>query len=278
MSLLTYNKKQKKSEKNKSNFRAWEDIIPLNLHNWLSSQKRIQYTLKMLLSGKFVSIFLLIGLMVFVVYSYFSGGIISIIFQGNISTEEKLLLIKDYFLSWGTLAPLAYTIIVTIEVIVAPVPGALLYIPGGIIFGGLIGGSTALLGNVLGAGISCQIMKTLGKPALDSYFNKDSLRKYDSLLDKRGIWIILLLRLNPFTSSDLVSYAAGLSPMPVWKVMLGTFFGIAPLCYIQSYFAESLFDAFPFLIYPLIFVCILYALFAIWIIMKVRNKNAKGVS
>ncbi len=278
MSLLTYNKKQKKSEKNKSNFRAWKDIIPLNLHIWLSSQKRIQYILKMLLSGKFVSIFLLIGLMVFVVYSYFSGGIINIIFQDNISTEEKLPLIKDYFLSWGTLAPLAYTIIVTIEVIVAPVPGALLYIPGGIIFGGLIGGSTALLGNVLGAGIACQIMKTLGKPALESHFNMDSLKKYDSILNKRGIWIILFLRLNPFTSSDFVSYAAGLSPMPIWKVMLGTFIGIAPLCYIQSYFAENIFNAFPFLIYPLIFVCILYALFAIWIIMKVRNKNAKGVS
>ncbi len=255
-----------------------KDVVLNNINKSLSIHNRNQRFLNVFTSGRFISISLLIGLLVFVVHSYLSGGIIGIIFQSNISTEEKLMLIKVFFLSWGTFAPFVYTIIVVIEVIVAPIPGAILYIPGGIIFGGLIGGSTALIGNVIGAGISYQIMKILGKPALESHVNMDALRKYNSLLDKRGIWIILLLRLNPFTSSDLVSYAAGLSSMTVWKVMLGTFLGIAPLCYAQSYLAENLFDAFPLLIYPLIIVCILYALFIIWILMKVRNKNAKRVS
>ena len=264
--------------KDESYIESWKGVIPININKSLSIHKRNKRFLNVLTSGRFISVFLLIGLLIFVVHSYLSGGIIGIIFQGNISTEEKLVLIKEYFLSCGTFAPFVYTIIVIIEVIVAPVPGAILYIPGGIIFGGLIGGSTALIGNVIGAGVSCQIMKILGKPALESHVNMDALRKYNSLLDKRGIWIILLLRLNPFTSSDLVSYAAGLSSMTVWKVMLGTYLGIAPLCYVQSYLAENLFDAFPLLIYPLIIVCILYALFVIWILMKVRNKNAKNIS
>ncbi len=250
--------------------------IQINSQNQLNFQKTIQYILKMVSSRKFISLFLLISLVAFFVYSYFSGGIFSIIFKGNTPTNEKLTLIRDYFHTLGKLAPIVYALIVTVEVIVAPIPGALLYIPGGIIFGGLIGGSASLIGNVLGAGISFQIMKVLGRPSLESHLNMESLKKYDSLINKRGIWIILLLRLNPFTSSDLVSYAAGLSRMPVWKVMLGTFLGIAPLCYIQSYFAEGIFDAFPFLIYPLILVCMLYAIFVFWIVMKARNNKAKG--
>ncbi len=251
-----------------------KEEIRFKSQNWLNYHKTIQKNIiKMISSGKIITIFLLISLVVYLVYSYSNNGIFSIILQGNISAKEKLPLIRDYFNTYGKWAPIIYTFIVTVEVIIAPIPGALLYIPGGVIFGGLLGGSSSLIGNVLGAGASFLIMKVLGKPYLDSHFNMESLKKYDSLINKRGIWIIFLFRLNPFTSSDLVSYAAGLSKMPAWKVMLGTFLGIAPLCYIQSYFAEGIFNALPFLIYPLILVSILYAIFVFWIVMKARNRK-----
>ena len=53
------------------------------------------------------------------------------------------------------------------------------------------------------------------------------------LIEDRGLWVVLVLRINPFTSSDLVSYAAGLTRIPAWKVMAGTLLGMAPLCFVQ---------------------------------------------
>jgi uncharacterized membrane protein YdjX (TVP38/TMEM64 family) len=50
---------------------------------------------------------------------------------------------------------------------------------------------------------------------------------------------------NPFTSSDLVSYAAGLAGMPARRVALGTFFGLLPLCFLQAYMAETIFELLP---------------------------------
>ena len=62
---------------------------------------------------------------------------------------------------------------------------------------------------------------------------------------RRGLLVVMLLRLNPLTSSDLVSYAAGLVGVPVWRVALGTLVGMAPLCYAQAHASEWLFRLLP---------------------------------
>jgi uncharacterized membrane protein YdjX (TVP38/TMEM64 family) len=71
------------------------------------------------------------------------------------------------------------------------------------------------------------------------------LERYRTLLEERGLWLVLLLRLNPLTTSDLVSYAAGVASVPPWKVAVGTLFGLAPWCYLQAYFAERVFEVVP---------------------------------
>ncbi len=82
--------------------------------------------------------------------------------------------------------------------------------------------------------------RLLGRRADDSEF-----RRYQDLLRERGLWVVLLLRLNPFTTSDLVSYAAGIAGVPAWKVAVGTLVGQAPWCYLQAYFAEQIFELVP---------------------------------
>ena len=84
--------------------------------------------------------------------------------------------------------------------------------------------------------------------------------------------MIFLLRVNPLTSSDLVSYAAGLTHLPVWKLMLGTLAGMAPLCFAQSYLADGLLTAFPLLVYPLVAACVVYGLVVIWVMINLLKR------
>jgi uncharacterized membrane protein YdjX (TVP38/TMEM64 family) len=83
--------------------------------------------------------------------------------------------------------------------------------------------------------------------------------------------VIVLLRVNPLTSADLVSYAAGLTSVSTWRVMLGTLLGMAPLCFLQAYFAEALFTSFPMLLYPLAAISVLYLAYAAWVISRFRT-------
>ena len=200
--------------------------------------------------------------------SYFSGGVIAVLSAPGPSAAVKVTQIQEYLDSFGVIAPLVYVGIVTIEVVVAPIPGLMLYAPGGIVFGGFLGGLLALLGNTLGAGIACQLIRVLGGKRFASWLQQGRLRRYEERLSQSGLWLILLLRINPLTSSDLVSYAAGLTGIPMWKVMLGTLLGMAPLCWAQAYLADGILRAIPQLLYPLLVLCAIYVVVVVWIVAR----------
>jgi uncharacterized membrane protein YdjX (TVP38/TMEM64 family) len=177
-------------------------------------------------------------------FSYWTSGIVYVIVTGTPDQGPWVERTRDAVASWGTAAPIVYVLMVVVEVIVAPIPGALLYAPGGAIFGGFLGGTLSLVGNVIGAAICCGIGGMLGERVLPRGRSGSQFDNMRERLRERGLWVVLLLRANPLTSSDLVSYAAGVAGVAPWKVAVGTL-GMAPLCYVQAYFAEQIFTLVP---------------------------------
>ncbi len=78
---------------------------------------------------------------------------------------------------------------------------------------------------------------------------------------------------NPLTSSDLVSYAAGFTRIPIWKVMFATMLGMAPLCFAQAWLAESLFVAYPWLLYPLLVTGAVYVIAIVVVIRRLTGDS-----
>jgi uncharacterized membrane protein YdjX (TVP38/TMEM64 family) len=89
--------------------------------------------------------------------------------------------------------------------------------------------------------------------------------------------MILLLRLNPLTSTDLLSYAAGLTRIPTWHVMLATGLGMAPLCFAQSWLSDGIFNRWPGLIWPLMIAGLLY-LSAVAVILSRMLKSTTAAT
>src|SRR5688572_5714317 len=119
----------------------------------------------------------LVLLVIGAVWSYLAGGIINLLLDPGIPSELRLTRIQRYFEAWGRAGPIAYMLIVMIEVVLAPIPGTMLYLPGGVIFGWLVGGTMSLAGNVLGAGIACQVMRTLAGRYIESFIKRSALKK-----------------------------------------------------------------------------------------------------
>ncbi len=207
--------------------------------------------------------------------SYVQGEIVFDLARSDWTAEQKVARLKGYFEEFGPWAPAAYVGFVTTEVIVAPIPGLMLYAPGGLIFGPFHGGTLALIGNILGAGIACLLARSLGGRFVEKYVDEENQTgKLHHALHHRGAWLVFFLRLNPLTSSDLLSYAAGLTRIPVWQLMLATGAGMAPLCYAQSWLSSSLFDAFPGLIYPLVIAGIGYLLIVVIIVWRHSRRGS----
>lgn len=213
------------------------------------------------------------GLCVLLALAFVFQTPISLLLQTGSTPEAKSAAIRDWLHRWGPGAPLLYVLFVTVEVVVAPVPGLFLYAPGGAYFGGVPGGALALAGNTLGAGLACWLMRRFGYNKLRGLLTENG-QALQQRLGSHGFWFVLLLRLNPLTSSDMVSYAAGLTPMPVWQVMLATCIGMAPLCFAQSVLAASVFDLFPGLLVPLLAACLVNMLVVAAVIVRIPFRQA----
>lgn len=203
------------------------------------------------------------------VWSFATGGLMHVLLSATTgaSTIDAL---REHVRGWGALAPVVYVAAVTVEVLVAPIPGLLLYAPAGAIFGGFVGGTLSLVGNVLGAAIACFLARTFGEPWLARHVHSPRFAAIRERLSRRGAWVVFILRVNPLTSSDLVSYAAGLAGVGPGRVALGTLLGMAPLCYLQAYLAQTIFELLPLPVIILI-ACAATAII-VWV-MLFRTKN-----
>jgi len=206
------------------------------------------------------------------VWSYVSGGTVRLLVDsaGPLADSGQTLdALRTTLSRWGRLAPLVYVAAVVVEVLVAPIPGTILYAPAGALFGGFMGGVLSLIGNTIGAAIACGVGSAVGEVTLAKRIDGTKLVAYRDAIHQRGLWVVLLLRLNPLTSSDLVSYMAGAVGVPIWRVALGTFVGMAPLCFAQSYLAEQIFEILPGAVYILAVAAIVYiAALVIWLTRK----------
>jgi uncharacterized membrane protein YdjX (TVP38/TMEM64 family) len=187
---------------------------------------------------------LILAIAGWVFVSWSQGGVMAAVVRAALDGDEAIDTLRKLILSAGVFAPLVYVAAVTIEVLVAPLPGALLYAPGGAIFGGFIGGTLSLAGNTVGAAMAAWIAGRFGPRVLGAG-DWPRVERIAARVRERGVMVVLLLRINPLTSSDLVSYAAGFAGVSVWRVTLGTAIGMAPLCYAQSYASEWLFRVLP---------------------------------
>lgn len=192
--------------------------------------------------------------------------------NGPASPEQRLTHLRDLLHGYGVAAPAVYVLFVTVEVVIAPLPGTLLYAPGGVIFGGFWGGFLAWLGNCLGAVFACQIVRVFRHRLRPSFLAQTTIARLESQLVQHGAKVIFLLRLNPLTSSDLVSYAVGLTEVPLWKLLLGTALGMAPLCWIQAYAADQFLRWYPELLWPLLCLCFIYVGVALWMIIRLAAR------
>jgi len=91
----------------------------------------------------------LTGLVALVFASWWTNGIVAELVSSDLSSADRVVQLQQFFRRMNTWAPLAYVVFVIVEVIIAPIPGLMLYAPGGLIFGPWLGGLLAVIGNLV---------------------------------------------------------------------------------------------------------------------------------
>lgn len=142
----------------------------------------------------------------------------------------------------GLFGPLIIIILMAVAVVASPIPSAPIALAAGAIFGHVSGTIYVVIGAQAGALIAFGIGRWLGRDALLKWFGT---RIDNGLLGSQNALTVLVLssRLMPFISFDLVSYAAGLSCLRLWRFALATLAGIIPASFLLAHFGGEVASA-----------------------------------
>ena len=163
-------------------------------------------------------------------------------FMGLISLFQSLDIeaIKAYILSFGLLAPFVSFALMVFQSILAPLPAFLITFANAALFGWVYGALLSWSSAMVGALLCFYIAKMLGREVVEKLTSKIALKSVDAFFEKHGVYAILIARLLPFISFDIVSYAAGLTRMSLRSFLIATGLGQLPATLIYSYAGEML--------------------------------------
>lgn len=140
---------------------------------------------------------------------------------------------------FGAMGPVAVVALMTIAIVISPIPSAPIALAAGAAYGPIWGSLYVLAGAELGALIAFAIARMVGGDVLRRWFGENlSL----SLLGSQNnlMAIVFASRLLPFISFDLVSYAAGLTPLTWLRFAIATVAGIIPASFILAHFGDEI--------------------------------------
>lgn len=150
------------------------------------------------------------------------GSIIYKLFSMNIDVED----IQVYVSSFGKLAPIVYIIMFAL-VPLTLFPDSILAIGGGIVFGLAKGYIYTVIGALIGASISFYISRKLGRNFVKKITN-EKLDNIENIINSKGFFVVLILRLIPLFPFDIISYSAGLTSIKYKDFLMATIIGTVP--------------------------------------------------
>jgi uncharacterized membrane protein YdjX (TVP38/TMEM64 family) len=149
-------------------------------------------------------------------------------------------MVRNYVLSFGAWAPTVSFLLMILQSIVAPIPAFIITFANAGLFGWINGAILSWTSSMVGAALCFYIAKFLGRDVVIKLTSNEALGKVDSFFGRYGKYAILIARLLPFISFDIVSYAAGLTSMKFSTFFIATGIGQLPATIIYSYIGGML--------------------------------------
>lgn len=146
--------------------------------------------------------------------------------------------LRDYLLSFGPWAPVISALLMVLQSLIAPLPAFLLAFANGLAFGTFWGGLLSFGSALLASTLSFWLGRGLGRNAVEALVGGSGLASTDAWFARHGAWAVLVARLVPIVSFDLISYAAGLSAMRFRWFIAATALGITPATFLYAFLGE----------------------------------------
>lgn len=184
--------------------------------------------------------------------------------------------VKEFVASYGAYAVVISFLLMVFQSLAAPLPAFLITFANANLFGWWQGAILSWTSAMAGAALCFFIARILGRDVAEKLTSKAGLAQIDTFFEKYGKNTILICRLLPFVSFDIVSYAAGLTSMSFGSFMIATGLGQLPATIVYSYVGGMLTGGAKLFVTGLMLLFALSAIIAMGRKIYLERQKAKG--
>ena len=123
---------------------------------------------------------------------------------------------------------------------VLALPGSLLTLIGGAVFGLWLGTIYNLIAANLGASLAFFMARFFGRDFVKAFLKGKKLAEFDDKIRQSGFKTIFRLRLIPLVPFNGLNFGAGFSAVRFRDYLPASILGMIPGCFVYTYFADSL--------------------------------------
>lgn len=180
---------------------------------------------------KIIFLLLFILAMIFVTVKY------TPFFTQQIKNPDQF---KDLLTSYGHVSIIVFLGFQIMQVVVAAIPGEIVQIAGGYVYGTIFGTIYSIIGIAIGSVIAFFISRLLGYSLIRFFISQEKLEKLYCLINSPKSEIIMfVLFLLPGVPKDMLTYIAGLTPIKPLLFFAISIVGRFPALMITSYIGAN---------------------------------------
>jgi uncharacterized membrane protein YdjX (TVP38/TMEM64 family) len=148
-------------------------------------------------------------------------------YAGFLTDAEALRTWLDQF---GVFAPIVFIGIQALQVVVAPIPGQVVALVAGFLFGSFWGTVYSLTGVLIGSAVAFSLSKRYGRSFVENVIHEDVIERFDGFVDTVGVPGLFAFVIIPGLPDDAICFLSGLT-----KWSLPTFMGVIAVGRLPAY-------------------------------------------
>jgi uncharacterized membrane protein YdjX (TVP38/TMEM64 family) len=136
--------------------------------------------------------------------------------------------VRAFIRQYGVWSPVVLIALQALQVVVAPVPGQVLAVVAGFLFGPWWGTLYNMIGITIGSTVAFWLSRRFGRSYVEQIVHEDTLGKFDAISDQHVKLSLFLFFVVPGLPDDVLCFVGGLTRVPLWQLVVIAVVGRAP--------------------------------------------------
>jgi uncharacterized membrane protein YdjX (TVP38/TMEM64 family) len=142
--------------------------------------------------------------------------------------------IRTYVLEFGPLAPVAFVALQAGQVVLAPIPGQVVALAGGYLFGTVAGTAYSVVGATVGSYVAFSLARRYGREYVERVLDADLLDRFDAVAGEWGLLSLFVAFLLPGLPDDAICFVAGCTTLDLRKMVVVSMVGRTPTYFLTN--------------------------------------------